>query len=232
MHLYAPYVYQHYVVGVFHNFPEPVAIKLRRALYFSQERSLSPKDVVKYYRQALQVADEIGMDPFSDEILGVKFQLASFFEKMQNHQRAIDLLEIVRRDCLRWMDALGDKHWNDGKRTRVLAKTIGISVKLGDLYSNEFIQNREKAEESLVYAVETTLKEKARREKDGVKEGEGDWITDEEMGASMEGASQPHTHTNTITPLTPRSSRAPLRGNEPALPRHAPLSASPDPRTP
>lgn len=184
--LYAPYVYHYYIVGAFHNFPEPVAKKLRRALYYSQENSLDPKLAIKYYRETLAAADEEGMDPFSDEVLGVKFQLASFFEKLQNHQRAIDILEIVRRDCLRWFDEFGDKHWNDGKRTRVLGKTIGISVKLGDLYSNPYIKDTEKAEEKLVWAVETVLREKMRREKEGVKEGEGDWITDQEMGASME----------------------------------------------
>lgn len=184
--IYAPYVYHYYIVGAFHNFPEPVAKKLRRALYFSQERSLDPKLAIKYYREALAAADEEGMDPFSDEVLGIKFQLAAFFEQLQNHQRAIDILEIVRRDCLRWVDEIGDKHWNDGKRTRVLGKTIGISVKLGDLYSNPYIKNTEKAGETLVWAVETVLREKIRREKEGVKEGEGDWITDQEMGASME----------------------------------------------
>ncbi|KAF9630061.1 Tetratricopeptide-like helical [Lasiodiplodia theobromae] len=184
--LYAPYVYHYYIVGAFHNFPEPVAKKLRRALYFSQERSLDPKLAIKYYREALAAADEEGMDPFSNEVLGIKFSLAQLFEQLQNYQRAIDILEIVRRDCLRWVDELGDKHWNDGKRTRVLGKTIGISVKLGDLYSNPYIKEIEKAEEKLVWAVETVLKEKMRREKEGVKEGEGDWITDQEMGASME----------------------------------------------
>ncbi|OJD29168.1 tpr domain-containing protein [Diplodia corticola] len=184
--MYAPYVYHYYIVGAFHNFPEPVAKKLRRALYFSQERSLDPKLAIKYYREALAAADEEGMDPFSNEVLGIKFQLASLFEQLQNYQRAIDILEIVRRDCLRWVDEFGDKHWNDGKRTRVLGKTIGISVKLGDLYSNQYIKDTEKAGEKLIWAVETVLREKIRREKEGVKEGEGDWITDEEMGASME----------------------------------------------
>ncbi|KAL1641885.1 hypothetical protein SLS58_005720 [Diplodia intermedia] len=184
--VYAPYVYHYYIVGAFHNFPEPVAKKLRRALYFSQERSLDPKLAIKYYREALAAADEEGMDPFSNEVLGIKFQLASLFEQLQNYQRAIDILEIVRRDCLRWVDEFGDKHWNDGKRTRVLGKTIGISVKLGDLYSNPYIKDTDKAGEKLIWAVETVLREKIRREKEGVKEGEGDWITDEEMGASME----------------------------------------------
>ncbi|KAF2091671.1 hypothetical protein K490DRAFT_31942, partial [Saccharata proteae CBS 121410] len=186
VHLYAPFFYNNYILGAFHAYPEEVAKKLRRALYFSQERSLKPKEVIKHYREALEVADQMGMDPFSDEILGIKFQLASFFEQLQDYQRAIDVLEIVKRDCLLWVDVVGDKHWNDGQRTRVLGKTIGISVKLGDLYTNSYVKKPDKAEEALVWAVTTVLKEKARREKEGVKEGEGEWINDEQMGASME----------------------------------------------
>ncbi|KAI9826682.1 MAG: hypothetical protein M1819_007316 [Sarea resinae] len=183
--LYTNYIYNTYILGTFHNFPEPVAQKLRRALYFTNI-SLSPRDAVKYYRQALAVADELGMDPFSDEILGVKIQLAALLERVQQYRKAIDVLEIVRRDCLAWVELLGDKEGNEGKRTRVLGKTVGISVKLGELYAGEYVQDREAAEERLVWAVETVLREKQRREKEGVKEGEGDWMTDEEIGGALE----------------------------------------------
>ncbi|MCJ1365389.1 hypothetical protein MMC16_004510 [Acarospora aff. strigata] len=183
--VYANYIYHSYIIGAFHKFPEPVAVKLRRALYYTNI-SLSPKDAVKYYRQALEVADELGVDPFSDEILGVKIQLASLMEKIQQYPKAIEVLEIVKRDCLRWVEELGGKEGNEGKRTRVLGKTVGISVKLGELYANEYVMETEAAEEQLVWAVETVLKEKKRREDEGVKPGEGRWMTDEETGAALE----------------------------------------------
>lgn len=183
--IYSNYVYNTYIVAAFHKYPEPVAQKLRRALYYTNI-SLSPPDAIKYYKQALEVADELGMDPFSDEILGVKIQLAALLEKCHNYQRAIDVLEIVRRDCMRWMEQLGDKHFEDGKRTRVLQRCVGISVKLGELYANEYVLEREAAEEALVWAVETVLREKRRREVEGAKEGEGDWMNDEEIGGALE----------------------------------------------
>jgi hypothetical protein len=46
-------------------------------------------------------------------------------EKIQQYQKAIDILETVRKDCLRWVDELGGKHWNDGKRSRVLGRLLG-----------------------------------------------------------------------------------------------------------
>lgn len=184
--LYLPYYYQTYIVAPYHNFPEPVAKKLRRAIFYSSGRNMDVREANKYFRQGLQIADEMGMDPFSDEIIGVKISIAAMFERAQHYKVAIDVLEIIRRDCFRWVEELGDKHWNDGKRTRVLAKTVALNVKLGELYGNQYVANRDAAEERLVEAVETVLKEKQRREQDGVQPGEGNWLSDEEAGVSLE----------------------------------------------
>jgi hypothetical protein len=173
-----------------------VAKQLRKALYFTN-MSLEPRNAVKYYKEALRVADEIGMDPFSDEIIGVKIQLAALFEKCQLYQKAIAVLEIVKSDNMKWVEQLGNKKGNEGKRTRVLGKTVAVSVKLGELYANEYVLEKEKAEESLVWAVECVLKEKRRREVEGVKEGEGEWLTNEEIGGSLEG-NIPHLEIESI----------------------------------
>ncbi|KAF4635070.1 hypothetical protein G7Y89_g3032 [Cudoniella acicularis] len=183
--IYTNYFYHSYIIGAFHKFPEPVAKQMRKALYYTNY-SLEPKLAVKYYREALRVADEIGMDPFSDEIIGVKIQLAALMEKIQLYQKAIDILEIVKSDNLKWMEALGDKLGNGGKRTRVLGMTVRVSVKLGDLYANEYVLEKDKAEECLVWAVETVLREQQRRDKEGVKPGEGNWISAEEQGGALE----------------------------------------------
>jgi hypothetical protein len=186
--MYTNYVYNDYIIGGFRAFPEPVAKELRKALWYTNY-DLKPKDAVKFYKKALEVAEQIGMDPFSDEILGIKIQLASLMEKIERYPQAIQVLEIVKRDCLLWVDELGSKPGNEAKRTRVLAKTVAISVKLGDLYSNKYVMEKESAEEQLIWAVETALKEQRRRQVEGVKPEEGDWISPEEIGGSMEGLS-------------------------------------------
>ncbi len=163
-----------------------MAKKLRRALYYTTI-DVKPDIALKYYKQALELADEMGMDPFSDEILGVKLRVAAFMEHIHQYPKAIEILEIVHGDCLKWLDQLGDKHWNDGKRTAVLKKTVQISIKLGELYGNEYVLDKETAEERLVWGVETALKEQQRRQREGVKEGEGDWLGPEELGGAFEG---------------------------------------------
>lgn len=184
--VYANYLYQSYIIGEFAAFPEPVAKKLRRALYYSNY-DIQPENALKYYKQGLAAAEEVGMDPFSDEILGVKFQLASFFEKQIHQPRmAIEVLERVRQHCIEWERGLGEEPNNRGKRTRVLGQCVRMSVKLGELYAGPEIMESEHAEECLVWAVTTVLKEQHRREQEGVKEGEGDWMNAEEIGGALE----------------------------------------------
>ena len=126
------------------------------------------------------------MDPFSDEILGVKIQLAFLMEKIKQYEKAIFVLETVHADCIRWIEQLGGKPGNEGKRSRVLGKTVGISAKLGELYASEDIDDLEAAEEKLMYSVTAVLKERKRRQDEGVREGEGPWMSDEEQGAALE----------------------------------------------
>lgn len=89
-------------------------------------------------------------------------------------------------DCQRWIDEYSDRHWTDGDRSRVLKVIVQLNVKLGELYTSKYMNQPEDAEKRLVDAVEIALKERARREKDGVKEGEGEFLTDEELGGALE----------------------------------------------
>lgn len=227
MLIYINFIYRNYILADFKAYPEPVAAKLRRALYYTNI-DVQPKNALKYYRQALALADEMGLDPFSDEMLGVKIQVASFFEKIHQYQLAIDVLEKVREDCLKWMEKLGGKEGNEGKRTRVLGKTIAISVKLGEHYANPHVGDQEAAEERLVWAVTALLREQKRREDEGAKEGEGQWMSNEEIGGSLEGACLFFCMLcEERCSLTSRAStRPPLRIQRPAFPRGSPLPSS------
>lgn len=103
---YANYLYSTYIIASFHKYPEPVAQKLRRAIYYTNI-DLDPKNALKYYKQGLEIANDLGMDPFSNEIIGVKIQVSALMEKIQNYPKAIQVLEILRNDCLAWEDKFG-----------------------------------------------------------------------------------------------------------------------------
>ncbi|KAK4104165.1 hypothetical protein N658DRAFT_419831 [Parathielavia hyrcaniae] len=214
--------YTYFYSRQFTRYPEPVAQALRKALYFSNHDP-DPQRALKYYKQALELCDQLGLDHFSDDVMGIKIQVAAWLEKIESYQNAIGVLENLLGDCKRWVDAM-EKSAAEGslpkyeapappkkeegvrsdaapalapapeqpretfwaKRTRLLAKAVSISVKLANLYSDEHVLEREAAHERLVWAVETTLRETQRRAKEGLKEGEGPWMSPEEIGGSLE----------------------------------------------
>ncbi|KAF2099481.1 hypothetical protein NA57DRAFT_74983 [Rhizodiscina lignyota] len=183
--LYLPFYYDQYIVKPYIGMPEPVVKELRKAFHYEYVQP-DPKQALKYHKRALMMAQEIGMDPFSDMTIGIKIRYAEFFEKFYHYQQAIDVLESIRGDCVKWVQLFGDKHVEDGKRTRILAWAVRCSTKVGELYGLPWIDESEKAEDAFSWAVETLLKEKRRREVEGEKQGEGEWIAGEEFGGTME----------------------------------------------
>lgn len=215
MWLYFNYFYSEQ----FTRFPEPVAAALRKALYYSNYNP-DPKRALKFYREALDLCDQMKLDPFSDDVMGIKIQVAAWLEKIENYESAAKVLESLLADCKRWVDVM-EKSVKDGtsaklpaptpqrletsepvpgepanvpetlwgKRTRVLRKTAAISIKLAEIYSDEHVMKHDLARPHLIWAVETTLREFQRRTAEGVKDGEGEWLTSEELGGTLEGES-------------------------------------------
>lgn len=219
----------------FSKFPEPVATTLRRAIYHTNIKP-DPELALKYYKKAMTQCAELGLDPFSDEVLGIRIQVSFWLQKIGSHRAAVDVLESILADCKKWIsvmdlsvkegkvtaegrytgeeqakltkeastsnkqdpDTISPKHSEDSateeaepetlwrKRQRLLAKAVGTSVKLGELYSSDHVLEAEKSEPHLVWAVETALSEFKRRKTDGIKPGEQDWLSAEELGGSME----------------------------------------------
>lgn len=87
----------------FHKFPPPVARALRRAIWYT-DVDLKPEKALKAYKEALQVALELGMHPFSDEVLGIKLQVAMMLEKAGLVNSAVEVLERTRVESLRWVE--------------------------------------------------------------------------------------------------------------------------------
>lgn len=221
--VYVVYTYFNYFQSrQFTRFPPEIAKSLRRALYYSNYAP-DPKLALKWYKIALEQCEQHGLDPFSDEVMGVKIQLAAWLERLGSYQNSIEVLEALLRDCDRWVekmeqavkagqvdrngllvgatashpvrpdDAASETEREEpaetlfGKRTRVLGKMVGINVKLGELYADEHVMQGDAAGERLVWAVETVLKELQRRQTQGLREGEGDWMSPEEIGGALEG---------------------------------------------
>lgn len=127
----------------------------------------------------------MGVDHFTPEIIYLKVKFASWAENEKAIPMSIQILEHVMSDNNRWIKERF-KPGKEGQRKDVLLANVRIANKLAELYTDDRVLQIDKAEERLVYAVETIMKEHKRREEEGVKEGEGDWINDEEFVAMLE----------------------------------------------
>lgn len=212
---YAVYMYFNYFYAEqFTKYPPDVAKSLRRALYYSNHQ-LDPQLALKYYKLAIEQCNANGLDPFSDEVVGIKIQLAAWLEKIGNVKGAIHVLDLVLAENKKWLrmveanpeklprapvpgTVVGEgqtqqtitkedfEQWIWSSRNRVLAKTCQISIKLGELYADDQVLDKDKSHEYLTWGVETSLKEFRRRATDGVKKDEGPWLTPDEIGAALE----------------------------------------------
>ncbi|GAO17105.1 uncharacterized protein UV8b_00310 [Ustilaginoidea virens] len=219
----------------FSRYPEPVANSLRLAIYYTNYKP-DPQLALKYYRRAMEQVREAGLDPFSDEVLGIRLQVSAWLLKVESYKASIDVLESVLHDCRTWVDTMersasvpdgtataagarasstsggaateraaaappaAHAQGPDGqaqdagpdvetlwrKRQRLLAKAVGIAVKLGQVYADEHVMEPEKSSDRLVWAVETSLKELQRRRARGPRPGEHDWLSPAELGAVLE----------------------------------------------
>ncbi|KAF7542942.1 hypothetical protein G7Z17_g11146 [Cylindrodendrum hubeiense] len=215
----------------FTRYPKPIANSLRRALYYTNINP-DPELALKYYKRAMEQCADHGLDPFSDEVLGIRIQTSYWLQKIGNYDGTLHVLESVLGDLKRWVDVM-EQSVRDGKidsagklltpapkqveatetteankeaeaasadqtdddfvpenlwhkRRRLLAKAIGTSVKLGELYSDEHVLDPDNSQKHLIWAVETALNEFRRRKTEGVKEHEGDWLSPEETGGAIE----------------------------------------------
>lgn len=167
-----------YILGVFYaratqvdekvnRFPPAVAKELRRALYYT-EINLEPQKALEHYKAALQIAMEMDMHPWSDEVLGIKLQMADMLVKAGYHEKAADMLGRIARQGYQWVVRTRErylftlpkdkkitdpnlkeivqpdeeyKNYELGLVDRTLKKVIGTFLLLGELYEDEHIKN-------------------------------------------------------------------------------------------
>ncbi|KAI5298586.1 hypothetical protein KEM55_003218, partial [Ascosphaera atra] len=101
------------------KYPREVADPLRRAVYFV-EIDKQPVKALLLFKDALQVADKIGMHPFSDEVLGIRLKAVDVLEQNELTNAAIEMLERIEQDCSQWVQA-GRVEEETGKKPEVKA---------------------------------------------------------------------------------------------------------------
>ncbi|TQV93958.1 TPR domain-containing protein [Cordyceps javanica] len=97
--------YAHFYNNKISKYPEPVANTLRRAIYYSNYAP-DPELALKFYKKAMQQCAEIGLDPFSDEVLGIRIQVSAWLQQLENYTSSGEVLESVLADCRKWISVM------------------------------------------------------------------------------------------------------------------------------
>ncbi|KAF8462392.1 hypothetical protein BDZ91DRAFT_784498 [Kalaharituber pfeilii] len=97
--LYGYTTYHQWSLRTLHNFPPSVAKELRRALYYSRSPSdtvsYNPKEAIRHFVAALELAQEEGMHPLSREVTGIKIEVARVCEVCGRRDKAVEVLREV-----------------------------------------------------------------------------------------------------------------------------------------
>jgi len=172
------------------NYPEAVALKIRRGIYFTDTNPDRPQ-AVKAFVDAITLAKENGMHPLSNEVMAIYTELARMYISVGALPQAIDIYQQLKDRSLEWVEKFGAEEGNLRDRSRLLNRACVYAVKLAELYTSPYAPDRERCRTELEWAVTTTMRERQRRLVEGVKEGEGPWQSDDEVGSQMEGICPP-----------------------------------------
>ena len=169
-------VYKYYQIPP-SPYPEEVTKILRKALYYEGAGG-NPKEAIQCYLQALEVATELGLDQTSDDMTGLKIKVGAVYESAGRLDSAlrvyIGLLHELKA-------ALQRTSVDDEKYIRLLRRSLGTSVKVGDLAS-QVAEYKDQAEQSYVWALESMLKENTRRN------GDLSWLGEDSIGGIYQSA--------------------------------------------
>lgn len=61
----------------------------------------------------MQQCHDNGLDPFSDDVLGIRIQISAWLEKIGNYENAVEILDLIARDCIRWVETF-EKSMKEG----------------------------------------------------------------------------------------------------------------------
>lgn len=148
------------------RFPAPVAKELRKALY-STEISPDPKKAMKHFREALRITHELGMHPWSDEVVGIRLRMVDTLIQAGYHEQAARKLEVLIFEGSSWVVATREryslalsrekpisdpnlqeillpdeetKRYEMMQTDKTVKKIIGMYLLLADLYEDEYLK--------------------------------------------------------------------------------------------
>ncbi|KAI9244821.1 hypothetical protein BDA99DRAFT_528738 [Phascolomyces articulosus] len=215
-----------YFLSDLQKYPAPVRQALRRALYYQNKKDIPLS--LKYFREALQLAVESPeLERDGAPLTGIMIQLGTFLESLGRHPEAKQTLTLALRHLLgleneRMIQEEGESVVEKKPDSAmfevdisildplVQKKVVGIAQKLGDIHAA--MRRDEEAERWYTWAVEHLLRISSRptskygddgNERVFDKEHMPKWLTNTELGASLETLGQFYAGRNKYTYAMP-----------------------------
>ena len=184
-------------------YPPPVEERLRLALHFTHVQPDGPK-AIRYFQEALSIAAGHGMDPFSNEAMGLRIRYAQMLEDFGRGLQAAEIVKSivndyeeelfeVDRQLLSYSTApatrpqgvsnSGTSRSSEYSRSNLVKGLIQAQVKLASLYASDHIQNPRLAKESLSEAINLLVRETKDASSKGLSEDNNAALTYEEIAA-------------------------------------------------
>jgi hypothetical protein len=162
--------YNEYKASATSAYPPAVEERLRLALHYTHIDP-DPETSSKYFMQAIEKAEEVGMDPFSQEALGIRIRFAQMLEDFGHVKAAIGVLDSITKDLEQKLEDLdqhpsvktdkpGDEPLAEADTRKTLLRAfLQIKVKTSGLYESDYMQDRTMAKDVLSDVVGRIVKE-------------------------------------------------------------------------
>ena len=160
-------------------YPLPVEQRLRVALHHTYVAP-DPDAASESFIEAIKAADQVGMDPFGKESMGIRIRYAEMLEKFGRVKAAVEVLSNITSDCEGKLDQLpltSEKGDDVVSRTSLLRAIIQIKVKTAALYESDYLQDLRSAKLVLSDAVGLLVKETKDPQSNGFNEDNAAGLT-------------------------------------------------------
>lgn len=151
-------------------YPPEVEERLRLALHYTHI-SPDPEAASQYFLEAIKKAEEVGMDPFSKEAIGIRVRFSQMMEEFGHVKAAIEILDGVINDFDQKLAEIDELHahkkdtpseWDVKAadfRKNLIKGIVKIKIKVSSLYESDYIQDSTMAKQTLSDAVGLVVKE-------------------------------------------------------------------------
>lgn len=184
-------------------YPLPVEQRLRLALHYTHI-SPDPETASGYFVDAIKKAEELGMDPYSKEFVGIRIRFSEMLETFGHMRAAIEILNDVTKEFEQRLAEMDDGKLkvldnqpvqpssgeDSGEpvidmRKHLIKTIIQAKVKLSSMWESEYMQDTNMAKQTLSDAVGLIVKETKDPQINGFTEDNGAGLTTGEIASIL-----------------------------------------------